>query len=132
MNQTGRVPGALDERRLCRVLDYIERHMDEDLTVDGLAGAVFLSQYHFSRAFKVATGVSPKRFLKKRRLEKAKNMLLEETGTLREIATLCRLSSGANFSRAFRSGTGLTPGQYRRAFTTAGSGVCHYLADFTL
>jgi AraC family transcriptional regulator len=125
-----RVPraGALDRRRLRRILEYIERHMEEDLTLDRLAAAVCLSKYHFSRAFKVATGTSPKRYLKERRLDMAKTRLSEETGTLTDIAMLCRFSSEANFSRAFRGATGLTPGRYRRTFTTVTARIRQYLA----
>ena len=121
--------GALDRRRLCRILEYVEKHMREDLTIDSLADVVCLSKYHFSRAFKVATGTSPKRYLKERRLEMAKALLSEEASTLTEIAMLCRFSSEANFSRAFRSATGLTPGQYRRTFTTVAVRIRRYLAD---
>jgi AraC family transcriptional regulator len=112
------------------VLDYIERHKREDLTIDSLAAAVFLSKYHFSRAFRAATGTSPKRYLRERRLEMAKTLLAEETGTLTEIAIICRFSSEANFSRAFRSATGFTPGHYRRAFTTTGAKIRRYLAHW--
>jgi AraC family transcriptional regulator len=120
--------GALAERRLCRVLEYIEQRLEEDVTIDSLAAVVYLSKYHFSRAFKVSTGMSPKRYLKQRRLEKAKAMLAEEAGTLAEIAKLCRFSSAANFSRAFRSVTGFTPGRYRRTFTTSATRLRRYLA----
>jgi AraC family transcriptional regulator len=105
--------------RLCRVLEFIERHMEEDLTIDSLAAAACLSKYHFSRAFRVATGTSPMRYLKKRRLEMAKEMLSGDGGTLTEIALLCHFSSQANFSRAFRSAVGFTPGRYRRRFPRA-------------
>jgi AraC family transcriptional regulator len=103
--------------------------MCEDLTIDSLAAAAFLSKYHFSRAFTVATGTSPKRYLKQRRLAMAKTLLLEETGTPTEIAMLCGFSSQASFSRALRSATGLTPRQYQRGFTTAGSRIRRYLVS---
>jgi AraC family transcriptional regulator len=112
-------PGALDGRRLTRVFEYVEKHMAEDLTIDSLAAAACLSKYHFSRAFRVSTGTSPKRYLKERRLERAKSMLSGEGGTLTQIALVCRYSSEANFARAFRSAVGFSPGRYRRTFGPA-------------
>jgi AraC family transcriptional regulator len=124
-----RKAGALNQRRLTRVLEYIEKHIERDLTVDILAEAVCLSKYHFARAFHVATGAPPRRYLRARRLEIAKAMLCEERGTLAEIAAFCRYSSQANFSRAFRGATGIAPGKYRRTFTTVAARIRRHLEE---
>jgi AraC family transcriptional regulator len=122
-------PGGLDRRRLTRALEYVEKHMAEDLTIDNLAVAACLSKYHFSRAFRVSMGTSPKRYLKERRLEMAKAMLARAGGTLTQIALVCGYSSEANFSRAFRSAVGFTPGRYRRTFGSAATDMRRYLVD---
>jgi AraC family transcriptional regulator len=122
-------PGALDPRRLDRLAAFVEEHVGEHLTIDSLAAAVCLSKYHFARAFQVATGSSPMRFLKEKRLEMARRMLSAEACTLTDIAVRCRLSSPANFSRVFRNATGLTPSQYRATFSTVAATIRRYLAD---
>ena len=54
------VRGALDARRLRRVVDFIETHLGEDLTIEALsANEACLSPFHFARAFKAATGAAP-------------------------------------------------------------------------
>jgi AraC family transcriptional regulator len=105
---------GLDRRRLARVLDYIEAHLEGDLTLDRLASIACLSQFHFARAFKAAIGQSPHRHVSARRLEHAKALLAGGDRALVDIALALNFSGQANFTRAFRDATGQTPGRYRR------------------
>jgi AraC family transcriptional regulator len=107
-------PKGLDRRRLARVLDYIEDHLEGDLSLDRLASIACLSQFHFARAFKAAVGQSPHRYVSARRLDRAKTLLAEGDKTLVDIALTLNFSGQANFTRAFRDATGQTPGRYRR------------------
>jgi AraC family transcriptional regulator len=111
--------GRLDRRRLFRVLDHIDRHLERDVTLDSLASVACLSRFHFARAFKQAVGQSPLRYVIARRLERAKVLLIEGETPLVEIALALQFSSQANFSRAFRQSTGMAPGQYRRVAAAA-------------
>lgn len=104
----------LDRRRLARVLDYIEAHLEGDLTLDRLASIACLSQFHFARTFKAAVGQSPHRYVSGRRLERAKSLLTAGDRPLVDIALALNFSGQANFTRAFREATGQTPGRYRR------------------
>ena len=54
--------GALDAGRVRRVKDFIETHLDRDLTIETLAKEACLSPFHFARAFKAATGMAPHRY----------------------------------------------------------------------
>jgi len=107
---------GLDRRRLSRVLDYIEANLEGDLTIDQLAGIACLSRFHFARAFKAAIGQSPHRYVSAKRVERAKALLIQGDRSLIDIALTLSFSCQANFTRAFRQATGLTPGQYRRSF----------------
>jgi AraC family transcriptional regulator len=107
-------PYRLDNARLRRVLDHIDQHLEEELTVAALAELAHLSLFHFTRMFTAAVGVPPHRYVSRRRLEHAKAMLAVGKLPLSEIAHRSRFSSQASFSRAFRRATGLTPGEYRR------------------
>jgi AraC family transcriptional regulator len=97
------------------VLDYIDAHLEGDLTIDRLASVACLSRFHFARAFKAALGQSPHRYISGRRLERAK-ALLRGSQSLIDIAIALNFSDQGNFTRAFRQATGQTPGQYRRSF----------------
>jgi AraC family transcriptional regulator len=108
---------GLDYNRLQRVVEFIEEHLEDDITVESLASTACLSRFHFARAFKAATGKAPHQFISVKRLELAKWLLTEGRRSLTDIAVTCRFSSQANFSRAFNRETGMTPGQYRAMAT---------------
>lgn len=104
---------ALDPRRLRRVLEFVEAHLESDISVEDLASAAALSRFHFTRAFKAATGKTPRQHVSGRRLQLAKSLLAGSSRSLTEIALSCNFSSQANFARAFLRATGVTPGRYR-------------------
>jgi AraC family transcriptional regulator len=108
--------GALDRRRLVRVLDYIESNLEGDLSLDGMASIACLSRYHFARAFRQAIGRPPHRYVNGRRLERAKALLTQDDRPLADIALALGFSSQANFTRAFAQATGQAPGRYRQDF----------------
>lgn len=103
----------LDGARLRRTLDYIDAHLDDDLSVDALARECCLSAYHFTRMFSAAVGVPPHRYVARKRIEKAKRLLAEGELPLCEIAQVARFSNQASFTRAFTRATGLSPGRFR-------------------
>lgn len=104
---------SLDSKRLKRVIDYIEAHLAEDISLDALAGEAHLSPYHFSRLFNEATGSSPHRYVTDRRVQAAQQKLARAGDAMVQIALDTGFGSQANFIRVFRKATGLTPGQYR-------------------
>jgi len=108
--------GALDRRRLERVLDYIETNLEGDLTLDHMASIACLSRFHFARTFKEAVGQSPHRHVSAKRLNRAKALLVQGDRSLVDIALSLSFSSQANFTRAFRQATGQAPGQFRQIF----------------
>ena len=79
------VRGALDPQRLGRVKDFIETHLSRDLTIESLAREACLSRFHFSRAFKAVTGMTPHSYVTERRIERAK-VWIGEGRPLGEIA----------------------------------------------
>ena len=105
--------GALDPRRLQRIVEFIDAHLSEDLSVETLANEACLSPFHFARAFKAATGTAPHRYLTDRRIEHAKALIAEGRLPLVEIADVCGFSSQAHLTRWFKRIVGTTPGAYR-------------------
>jgi AraC family transcriptional regulator len=106
--------GKLDKIRLKRVVDFIDQNLEEEITLASLASIACLSEFHFSRMFAAATGLSPARFVSRRRLENARKLVTEGKMSLSEIALKSRFSSQASFTRAFRRSVGAAPGEYRR------------------
>lgn len=108
-------PGnAASERIVSRVRDYVEAHLDDDITLADLASAACLSPYHFARAFKAATGKTPLSFVMERRVERAKALLAANAEPLAQVAYSCGFANQAHFSTVFRKQTGATPGAFRK------------------
>lgn len=108
----GRLP-SLEANRLRRVLEYMEAHLGEVISLRDLASQACLSPYHFSPLFYEATGLPPHRYVVTRRIQAAQAQLASGKSSLAEVALDSGFGSQANFSRTFRKVTGLTPGQYR-------------------
>jgi AraC family transcriptional regulator len=106
---------TLSPGKLRRIVRHIEDGIAGPLTVEGLARLAGLSRSHFSRAFQVATGDPPQRFILKRRLCRARDLLGSPVLALAEIAARAGFSSQAHMSTAFRQHLGVTPGMYRAA-----------------
>ena len=99
--------------RLKRALDFIEGHLTVPIGVSDIATASGVSPYHFSRAFKQATGMSPYAYLVERRMTKAKRLLGETDTALSSIARESGFASLSQLSRTFRRELGVTPTHYR-------------------
>jgi AraC family transcriptional regulator len=110
---------GLDPRRLKRVREFIDANLERELRLDQLAQVACLSQYHFARAFKKATGHTVHQYLTMVRLERAKELLAANESSIADIAFQCSFSSQANFTKAFVRSLGISPGRYRRALTAA-------------
>jgi AraC family transcriptional regulator len=101
--------------RLRRVLDYVDAHLDQELTLAELSGVACLSPCHFSRSFKDAMGLGPQRYTVRRRVERAKALLYRGDESLAAIAAAVGFADQSHFTAAFRRETGVTPGRFRAA-----------------
>jgi AraC family transcriptional regulator len=104
---------GLSPERLQRVRDYVEAHLDEDLSLTVLADIACLSPYHFSRSFKEAVGVGPQRYVIQRRLERAKTLLRRTHEPLALIALEAGFGDQSHFTTIFHREMGVTPGRFR-------------------
>lgn len=103
-------------RRLAvgRVLDFIDEHIDEALTLDRLAREAHLSKFHFARVFRDETGVPPATYVRDARLRHAKERLAADTDqSLADIALEAGFYDQSHFTRTFKQAEGRTPGRYR-------------------
>lgn len=96
---------------------YIANHLSEDLSVNALAEKVYLNPVYLSRAYKQATGEKLSEYVLLRRIERAKQLLLQPDKKIAEIGYTIGLDSAAHFSRVFKKHTGMSPQEYREAST---------------
>ncbi len=100
----------LGRRRFARVREFIEAHLDSDLSLEELASVANLSTYHFARLFKSETGVTPHRYVLNRRIERAAK-LLEKGGPPTQVAAQCGFCDQSHLARHLKQRFGLTPRQ---------------------
>ncbi len=79
-----------------------------------LSEASGLSVSHFTRRFKVTTGLSPHQFVLRRRVERAKRLLKHTSEAIAQIALCCGFSHQEHLTHTFKRFTGNTPGRYRQ------------------
>jgi AraC family transcriptional regulator len=97
-----------------RVREHIEANLAAALRNRDLATVVNLSEFHFNVAFRNTLGESPHRFVIRRRIERAQELMLSTAMPLCDIAGECGLSDQAHLSRLFRQVVGETPASWRR------------------
>lgn len=96
------------------VLDYIDTHLGDDISVIDLALEARLSPHHFSRAFKATLGASPHQYVIRRRMEAATKLITTSSMPIVEIALALGFSSQSHFTQAFRRYAGTTPADARK------------------
>jgi AraC family transcriptional regulator len=106
--------GGLAAWQQKRVMDFIEEHLSEDVSLDVLADPVRLSPYHFLRSFKQSFGEPPYRYWTGRRTERAKALLANPRTSVTEIALDVGFHGTSAFSTTFHRVTGQTPTDHRR------------------
>ncbi len=100
--------------RIRIMLEYIETHYSEDLTVDKLAETISASESVVLRCFQQMLHISPIRYVKHLRIKKAADLLLTTNKSAKEIAMICGFNDISYFTRTFKETYQMTPGQYRK------------------
>jgi AraC family transcriptional regulator len=111
-------PAPKPAPHLQRLADYIEAHLDEDLSLDRLGAEAVLSPLYLIRAFKAAFGESPHQYVMARRIERAKTLLRATDTPVADIALACGFSSQSHLCNRFQRVVGTTPVAYRRVHST--------------
>jgi AraC-like DNA-binding protein len=108
-------------RRMLRARDTMDRSFARPLDVPALARTAHVSPAHFSRQFRATFGETPHRYLQRRRVERAMELLRETDRPVTEICFDVGFNSLGTFSRTFRDVVGEPPSTYRGRF--AGDGA---------
>jgi AraC family transcriptional regulator len=105
--------GGLGPARERRVREYIQRSLDQDLSIEILAEVAGLSPNYFAVLFRQSTGFTPHQFVSHHRVELAQQLLKHGDLSLADIAYRCGFTSQSQFTTIFRRFTGFTPGRFR-------------------
>jgi AraC family transcriptional regulator len=98
-----------------KVADYIEDHLNEDISLRDIAAVAQLSPFHFARAFKQTFGEPPHRYHMSRRMERAKTLLEIPDWSVTKVGMTLGFGETSSFTTAFRRTVGTTPSDYRRS-----------------
>ena len=107
------VTGGLSGYKLGRVIEFIDENLDEDLGLAEISAVADLSQFHFSRAFRKSTGMTPQQYLMQQRIERAKELLAKKDLPIVEISLRTGFKNQSHFTSLFRKFTNLTPKVWR-------------------
>jgi iron complex transport system substrate-binding protein len=100
------------QQKIAPALEYISQHYTENITNDALAAVVGTSAVYFRKLFTSIMGVSPITYARKLRIEKAKEILKSDYGTLSNVAISLGYLNLYDFSRDFKKHTGVAPSKY--------------------
>lgn len=102
---------------LLTLIGLMEEKLDEDLSVDRLAGMAGLSVRTLHRRCRDAFGLTPAKILSELRLERARTLLADRTLPIKSIAARCGFADAATLSKAFTQRFGVAPSSYREGFS---------------
>jgi len=107
-------PNLHREEIVAAAIRTIDLHYDQPLRVEQLAASAHLSRYRFTEIFTAVMGRAPRDYMRHVRLERAKTLLATTAMPISEIARATGFCDHANFTRAFRDATALSPRDFRR------------------
>jgi AraC family transcriptional regulator len=106
--------GGLSKRALGLAIDYVNDHLSRKVTLTEIAGAAHVSPYHFARSFKTATGLSPHQYVIRRRVERAKTLLVGTDLPIAEVAGAVGFANQSHLALHLRRLLGVSPKTLRR------------------
>ncbi|MBI4785256.1 MAG: helix-turn-helix transcriptional regulator [Oscillatoriophycideae cyanobacterium NC_groundwater_1537_Pr4_S-0.65um_50_18] len=98
--------------RLEEVTEYMQCYCDRNLSLSELADLAQMSLHYFARSFKQQVGLSPHQYLIRARIERAKQLLLQNNLTVAEVAHRVGFADQSHLCRHFKQATGLSPKQW--------------------
>ena len=94
---------------------YIRAHLAEDLSLERVCAAVFLSKSYLCQIFKSLLGCTFGEYVKQQRILRARTLLASTGQSIEEIAAACGVASPTYFATVFKSAVGMTPSAFRRS-----------------
>jgi AraC family transcriptional regulator len=104
--------GKLSARQFKDVIDYTRSSIHANISLTQLASCANLSPFHFARLFRQTAGVSPYQFVLQMKIEYAKKLIKQHSGSISDVAYVLNFTDQAHFSNAFKKVTGICPRQF--------------------
>lgn len=101
--------------KILAVLDYLNEHLTEDISIDELSSRFFLSRYYLMHTFKEQTGYTIGSYLSTKRLFLARDLIAKGT-PITDVCYACGFHNYSTFSRAYKKSFGESPRDYRQNF----------------
>jgi AraC family transcriptional regulator len=106
--------GGLSGYQRKRILEFIDAHLKENISLAALAAEAGLSPHHFGKAFKASFGITPCQYVTRRRVRRAKELLLSDHRSITDVAYTLGFCSHSHLTETFRKVTGMTPSEFRK------------------
>lgn len=106
---------GIPPRRLARVIQHIRNNLDTPLAVSVLCRIAEMSQSHFSKLFKLSTGLTPHQFVLQERINRSKQLLRQGDARIVDVALGVGFENQAHFTTVFGNLVGMTPRQFQRS-----------------
>ena len=114
INKTENAENLLDSGRILdTVINYINLHYTQEITLEDLARECYANKYYLSHLFSRVRGESIGKYIQRRRLCEAKRLLAETDNSVRKIAEAVGFPDNSYFCRVFKKETGVTPLTFR-------------------
>ncbi len=107
---------GLTSKELEKALSHIDKNMAESYSIENLAEEFGVNKFNFIKKFKSSTNVTPHQFIIKKKLERSKNLLKENSLSLTDITYMLNFSDQSHFSNSFKKMYGVTPREFRKTF----------------
>ena len=104
---------SMQSKMIQECCDYMDLHLKEDLTLKGMAARLGYCEDYLSHRFKREMGVNFRDYLNRRRLEQAKDLLRDNTVTVKQVSETLHFCSPSYFAEMFKQAYGLSPTQWR-------------------
>ena len=117
-NRVKYLPPITGDRRILDIMDYISGRLTEDITVEDIADACYVSRYHLMHLFKEETGYTLFAYITEKRLALARDLL--KTGmSVTEVCFGCGFKNYSTFSRAYKKHFRISPSEARKEYINA-------------
>lgn len=107
--------GRLSQAQCRLVVQYIEEHLDQNISLQDLAGLAQLSVFAFIRKFRAEFQCAPHAYVLDQRVKHAQRQLARPDVPLKVVAANCGFSDQSHMTRVFRRVLNVTPAEFRRS-----------------